>query len=47
MYDFDDEFDNDEFDNGMNIVEYVAEKVTFFFDFIYAYCEFCVDHNMV
>lgn len=31
----------------MTITDHMIEKMVLFFHFIYAYCEYCVDHNMV
>ena len=40
------DIDND-FDIVGEIYDKLVESVTSFFHFMYAYCDFCVEHNMV
>jgi len=38
---------DDDIDIVGKIYDKLVESTTSFFHFMYAYCDFCVDHNMV
>ena len=38
---------DDDIDIVGEIYDKLVELVTYFFHFMYAYCDFCVEHNMV
>jgi len=41
------DYDTDDIDIVGEIYDNFVESATYFFHFIYAYCDFCVDNNMV
>lgn len=46
--DYDTDYDTEhDIDIVGEIYDKLVESATFFFQFMYAYCDYCVDHNMV
>ncbi len=41
------DYDTDDIDIVGEIYDNLVESTTYFFHFMYAYCDFCVEHNMV